>query len=173
MTGRFKVGDKIAAAVLTYKHAALRVGRVEKVHAPTGSIPQTRYTIRDVEGRPHIVSDARSTLIEADEHHTMAELYDYRMVYNAFTAMYFADYGKAIKSWKHFDGELCFGGGWFIVCVSTPKGWVTNHYKEEYWDLFDIPEEETGPEWDGHTPEIALWRLRQMLENPPGKVSAL
>jgi hypothetical protein len=111
--------------------------------------------------------------IEADEHHTMRELYEYRMVYNAFTALYFSDYGKAVKSWRHHDGEPCFGGGWFIVCVTTPSGWVTNHYKEEHWSLFDIPEVSTAPEWDGHTPAIALERLRLMLQDAPATASTL
>lgn len=30
-------------------------------------------------------------------------------------------------------------------------GVYTYHYQNEHWDLFDIPEIETAPEWDGHT----------------------
>jgi hypothetical protein len=98
-----------------------------------------------------------------DEYHTMDELYEYRMVYNAWAAMYFADQGLAIKSWNHHDGELCFGGGWFIVCLYTLDGWVTNHYEAKHWDLFNVPIEETAPEWDGHTPAEGLARLRNAL----------
>lgn len=164
MTDGFKIGDKIAAAVLTYKHAALRVGVVEKIHPPTRSIPQERYTIRDKDDNAHVVSVARAVLIEADEHHTMEELYEQRMLYNAYAALYFDDHGRAVKSWKHHDGELCFGGGWFIVCLSMPDGkWVTNHYEEKHWDLFDIDEVPLAPEWDGHTPAEGLARLRKFL----------
>lgn len=172
----FKIGDKIAAAVLSYKRADLRVGVIEKIHPPTGSINVERYTIRDDQGYTHVVSSSRAVRVEADKHHTMAELYDYRMVYNAFTARHFSEYGKAVKSWKHYDGEVPFGepfGTWFIVGVLTPEGWVTNHYKGEFWDLFDIEEHPRGPKWDGHTPAEGLARLRNMLENPPATASAL
>jgi hypothetical protein len=161
---RFKVGDKIAAAVLTYKHAALRVGVIEKIHPPTGSISETRFTIRDENNRPCVVSSARSVLIEADEHHTMKELYEYRMLYNAATVNAWTERGAhTFKSYRHYDGELCFGGGWFIVGILTIEGWVTNQYQDEHWDLFDAPEVDTAPEWDGHTPAEAAQRLRNAL----------
>lgn len=61
----FKVGDKIAAAVLAWgKKAALRVGVIDKIHPPTTSISESRFTIRDENGKPHIVSAARSIVIE-------------------------------------------------------------------------------------------------------------
>lgn len=46
------------------------------------------------------------------------------------------------KSWRHNDGELCFGGGWFIVSAMLPTGLISNHYKAEDWDLFQVPEVE-------------------------------
>jgi hypothetical protein len=161
----FKVGDRIAAAVLSNKNSALRVGRVEKIHPRTTSTPETRMTIRLDDGRACIVSAARSVLIEADEHHTMTELYEYRMVYNAHAANLWARHGThfVAKSWRHGDGEECFGGGWFIVVAHVGDGMISNHYKAEHWDLFKIPEMDTAPEWDGHTPAIALERLRNAL----------
>jgi len=160
----FKVGDKIASAVRTgNNNPSLRVGVIERIHERTYAIGARRFTIRADDGRAHVVSEDRSVHIEADEHHTMDELYEYRMVYNAWTAKYFTGMGRAVKSWRHHDGELCFGGGWFIICLYTLDGWVTNHYKAEYWDMFDATEVETAPEWDGHTPAIALERLRNAL----------
>lgn len=173
---RFKIGDKIAAAVLNYKRADLRVGVIEKIHPPTGSINVERYTIRDEDNRPHVVSSSRAVRVEHDGFHSMEELYDYRMVYNAFTAAYFAEHGKAVKSWLHHDGEPPFGkpwGTWFIVAVHTPEGWATNHYTGEHWDLFHIPAKHEAPPWDGHTPEVALQRLKNMLASPPALVSIL
>lgn len=67
MTG-FRIGDEIAAAVLSYKHAALRVGVIEKIHPPTGTIREERYTIRDEKGNPFVVSRARSVLIKNTAH---------------------------------------------------------------------------------------------------------
>lgn len=97
----------------------------------------------------------------ADEHHSIEELYDYRLAYNALTFNEWAARGKygVHKSWRHSDGELCFGGGWFIVCATTPHGLVSNHYHEQHWDMFDCEHRELPVEYDGHTPQEALQRL--------------
>lgn len=64
------------------------------------------------------------------------------------------------KSIRHHDGELCFGGGWFIVVANLPSGQISNHYEMKYWDLFKIPETEKAKyEWDGHTSEDVIKRL--------------
>ena len=164
MAVSFKIGDKIAAAVLSYKRASLRVGVIEKIHDPTRAIPVVRFTIRDAEGNAHVVSSKQATHVEADEHHTMQELYLYRMLYNAWAIRGWTAEGRSFKSWRHNDGELCFGGGWFIVgAYIEGQGWVTNHYKAEAWDLFDAPEADFAPEWDGHTPADAAERLLRGL----------
>lgn len=97
----------------------------------------------------------------SDGHHTFDELYEYRMVYNAMLFNEFAVQGKygVHKSKRHFTGEECFGGGWFIVMANLPTGQVSNHYKLNYWNMFDIPEKEKADEWDGHSPEIAKNRM--------------
>lgn len=102
-----------------------------------------------------------------DGYHTMDELYRYRMLYNAHAAKAWADKGVAVKSWRHSDGEECFGGGWFVVVATLhPHGQVSNHYEAEHWDLFDVPEVERAPEWDGHTPAEAADRLAAALRTP-------
>lgn len=165
----FKIGDKIAAAVRSgNNHPGLRVGRIERIHHRTNTIGVRRFTIRDDDGKATVVSEDRSVHVEADKYHTMDELYDYRLAYNAYAALWFADYGKAVKSWKHHDGEDCFGGGWFIVCLSVGDKWVTNHYEAKHWGLFDIPEVDLAPEWDGHTAAEGLERLMEPLRNPLG-----
>lgn len=101
-----------------------------------------------------------------DEYHTMSELYDYRMAYNALAAWSFWQMGfKVVKSKKHHDGELCFGGEYFIVVMELPTGQVSNHYKLEHWNAFPIPEEELPPKWDGHTPEVAFNRMYNFMTN--------
>lgn len=96
-----------------------------------------------------------------DGFHTMDELYDYRMAYNALLFNEWAAQGKydTHKSWNHADGLPCFGGGWFVVYATTPHGQVSNHYAAKHWGLFRIPERDTPAEWDGHTPQDALERL--------------
>lgn len=96
-----------------------------------------------------------------DEYHTLQELYDYRAVYNAllFNEWYMQDKHDVHKSWKHSDGEPCFGGGWFVVVATTRWGQVTNHYPADKWGMFNIPERDTAATYDGHTPDVALRRL--------------
>lgn len=99
----------------------------------------------------------------SDGYHTHNELYDYRMLYNAHAAAGWLAAGhRVVKSWKHSDGELCFGGGWFVVAAELPTGQVTNHYEAKHWALFNVPEE-TPPAYDGHTPAEAADRLRSAL----------
>lgn len=99
-----------------------------------------------------------------DEYHTMAEIYHYRMLYNAHAAVMWKLMGyEVVKSTRHSNGELCFGGGYFIVTVQLPTGQVSNHYKMEYIDLFRVPEVRVAPPWDGHTPEIAANRLYNFM----------
>lgn len=101
----------------------------------------------------------------SDGYHTFNELYEYRLVYNALYANEFAKRQPLAvnKSKRHADGELCFGGGWFVVTMFLPTGQVTNHYELKDWDKFHCDELDTAPEWDGHTPQEALHRLRQQL----------
>ncbi len=97
----------------------------------------------------------------SDGYHTFDELYEYRMLYNAHAAHGWLAAGiPVVKSWRHSDGELCFGGGWFIVTATLPSGQASNHYKAEHWGLFKVPEVYLPPEYDGHTPHDAARRLR-------------
>lgn len=87
----------------------------------------------------------------SDGYHTFNGLYYQRMV--LFAALVNAHKDKAWKSWKHEDGELCFGGDWFIVGIDTPEGSYTYHYEEKDWELFDCVELPVAKHWDGHTEE--------------------
>ena len=115
----------------------------------------------------------------SDGYHTFNELYNFRKVYNAALFNEWAenletssDFGQALfnvpkynvhKSWRHSDGELCFGGGWFIVSAMLPTGLISNHYKAEDWDLFKIPEVEKALfEFDGHTGSDVLERIKNL-----------
>jgi len=97
-----------------------------------------------------------------DGYHTFNELYEFRKMYNAALFNMWAAYKEfpVVKSYKHSDGELCFGGGWFIVSAELPTGQISNHYENKDWDLFRCEEVELAPEWDGHTGEDVLERLK-------------
>jgi len=101
----------------------------------------------------------------SDGYHTFKELYEFRKTYNAVLFNEWATQGKyeVHKSQKHHDGELCFGGGWFVVVAILPTGQIANHYALEDWDLFKIPEVEMALyEYDGHTPADVLERLKTL-----------
>jgi hypothetical protein len=112
----------------------------------------------------------------SDGYHTFQELYEFRKAYNAAL---FNEWGKkgllphpdgnyypkyrVHKSWRHHDGELCFGGGWFIVVAQLPTGQISNHYEAKDWDLFKIPETPKALfPFNGHTPQDVLTRLKQL-----------
>lgn len=125
-------------------------------------------------------ADKKTAITEdtSDGHHTFKELYEFRKVYNA---VLFNEWGKIYtgkfdqgimdfkpkydvhKSWRHYDGELCFGGGWFIVVAILPDGQISNHYEAKDWDLFEIPEfEKSKYPFDGHTAYDVLERLKKI-----------
>lgn len=85
----------------------------------------------------------------SDGFHTFRQLYYQRMM--LFAVIVKQNHDKAWKSLRHEDGELCFGGGWFIVGIDTPEGSYTYHYEDNYYSLFDCEELERSKHWDGHT----------------------
>ena len=100
----------------------------------------------------------------SDGFHTFRQLYYQRMV--LFAVIVKQNKDKAWKSLRHEDGELCFGGGWFIVGVDTPEGSYTYHYEDNYYSLFDCKELERGKHWDGHT-EKDVTRLLSLSSAQP------
>lgn len=123
-----------------------------------------------------IDSELRENL--TDGYHSFWELYEFRKVYNAALFNEWASDSFLVKgrnsnkvaikygvhkSWRHHDGELCFGGGWFIVSAMLPNGLISNHYKAEDWDLFKIPVVEKALyEYDGHVGKDVLERLKAL-----------
>ena len=85
----------------------------------------------------------------SDGFHTFRQLYYQRMM--LFATIVKQNRDKAWKSLRHEDGELCFGGGWFIVGIDTPEGSYTYHYEDNYYSLFDCEELRCAKHWDGHT----------------------
>jgi len=118
----------------------------------------------------------------SDGHHTFDELYNFRKAYNAALFNEWANCNTSTnvllsnppqieylpkydvhKSLRHFDGELCFGGGWFIVVAMLPTGQISNHYKIEDWDLFKVPiTEKAKYKFDGHSSGDVLERLKDL-----------
>ena len=107
-------------------------------------------------------------MLISDGYHTFNVLYDFRAIYNAALFNEWAKQEKynVHKSWRHHDGELCFGGGYFIVTAQLPDGQISNHYKADRWDSFDVPETEKALfPFDGHTAQDVLNRLSNLIDN--------
>ena len=103
----------------------------------------------------------------SDGFHTFNGLYYQRMI--LFAALVHAYKDRAWKSYRHEDGELCFGGGWFIVGIDTPEGSYTYHYENKDFDRFDCVELPCGKHWDGHT-EDDVTRLLSLPTVSPDEV---
>lgn len=98
----------------------------------------------------------------SDGYHTFNELYEFRKAYNAALFNEWAASGKysVHKSKRHYNGEECFGGGWFIVVAQLPDGQISNHYEMKDWDKFQLPEADKALfEYDNHTGADVLHRL--------------
>ncbi len=95
----------------------------------------------------------------------VAELYHYRMLYNALALYGLGSLGcETGRSRRHHTGELCFDGEFFIVWVHLPTGMVTNHYNLEDEKYFSfLVDYHTAPEWDGHTTQEAARRMEDQL----------
>ena len=119
--------------------------------------------IEELLKRPEIPETGIGDL--SDGYHTFNGLYYQRMI--LFAALVRAYKDRAWKSFRHEDGELCFGGGWFIVGIDTPEGRYTYHYENKDFDKFDCVELPRGKHWDGHTEEDVI-RLLSLPEPPKG-----
>ena len=129
------------------------------------TITQTREDEYGNERESVITMEAEDSAKISDGYHTFDELYEFRKVYNALLFNAWAGQGGKYgvhKSKKHFDGEDCFGGGWFIVMATLPSGQISNHYELKDWDLFQCEERERAEQWDGHTSADVLKRLKAL-----------
>lgn len=153
-------------------HIQLRIvfydGNTE-TYPTTLSYNLVKQAIKDLFSRESSKREAEIRIDEntSDGYHTFKELYEFRLLYNAalFNLMFNNADLSVHKSKKHSDGELCFGGGWFVVVAQLPTGQITNHYELKDWDLFQIPERDKAARWDGHTAQDVAKRLRAYLES--------
>ena len=83
----------------------------------------------------------------SDGSHCFDELYYHRMV--LFAVICAQNPFNAWKSWIHDDGTGF--EGYFIVGLETREGQFSYHYEAKYWDMFDVPELDRAPKYDGHT----------------------
>ena len=113
-----------------------------------------RSVLESVDGEPFEVTSAVGEV--SDGYHTFNELYEHR---HALFGMVV----KRMKGWKsrsHADGTSY--PGWFIAGITTKEGQVSYHLPVRLWDEFPGTERERAPEWDGHTSDDVVERLKNM-----------
>lgn len=95
----------------------------------------------------------------SDGYHTFDELYRHRGI---LFALICADHKDiAWKALKHSDGTMY--PGMFLCGIDTPYGQATYHMDlNPFWNLIQVKELTAAPEWDGHTPDMALNRIAAM-----------
>ncbi len=116
---------------------------------------------------------------DCDGYHTFEELYDHRVVLfitlcrtlareseEAFERgllrdLYYRN-GNIWRSKKHSDGTMF--DGMFIMGIRTDPGYqMTYHLPLKFWDETDFAMTlKKAPEWDGHTPDEVLDRMRTL-----------
>lgn len=109
----------------------------------------------------------------SDGYHTFDELYDHRItLYIALCRHMHELLGienpgkyKVWRSKKHSDGELCFGTGTqFVLGIGLTRGnQITYHIPIERWDETEFADTRImAPEWDGHTSQDVIERLKNL-----------
>lgn len=107
---------------------------------------------------------------DCDGYHTFNELYDHRItLYIALCKQvshqpYSSDMYAVWRSKRHSDGSLPFSGLWFVLGIG--KGaWsqITYHLPIDRWNDTNFAETlEKAPDWDGHTSDNVLARLKNL-----------
>lgn len=96
----------------------------------------------------------------SDGYHTFDELYAHRV--RLFSALMRAHPDKSWWSFKHHDGSVW--DGWIIAGIDTPAGPATYHLPVSEIEFFNegVRQLRRGKEWDGHTADDVLERLKSL-----------
>lgn len=100
----------------------------------------------------------------SDGYHTFNELYEHR--HALVLALMAARPDLFWYSLKHYDGERCFGGEYFIVGAKLPNaGAISYHLPISLFNLAVRTSPGTcidkAPEWDGYTADEVVSRLKK------------
>ena len=106
---------------------------------------------------------------DCDGYHTFTELYEHRItLFITLCKMLVFFDGKFPQVWRskrHSDGEICFGTGTqYVLGIGKAKNrQLTYHIPIERWEETHFAETlETAPEYDGHTSDDVIERLKTL-----------
>jgi len=116
----------------------------------------------------YIISDGCDTNKISDGYHTFEELYEHRIhLFIALCKIIDSEWGLGPncpwKTKKYSDGSL-IEGGWFLLGTGIAKGkQITYHLPISKWDDCSFVREfDKAPEFDGHTSDHVLQRLKEL-----------
>lgn len=108
----------------------------------------------------------------SDGYHTFKELYDHRItLFIALCKVLRNDpqyqTGQKSEVWRskcHSDGELAFGGTWFVLGIGKEAGeQMTYHLPIDRWEETEFADTlDKAPDWDNHTAADVLERLKKI-----------
>lgn len=113
-----------------------------------------------------ILPDGKEIECEAgkvsDGYHSFDDLYEHRcLLYCLLSSFYY--------SWKsklHADGTGF--DGWFVAGMEFENGdfkrAITYHLPIRMWEIYSAVEMDRAPEWDGHTSQDVVNRIRETCE---------
>lgn len=115
-------------------------------------------TLRVAKDMPRITRKMTFEVIDpgkiSDGYHTFDELYEHRCL--LFINLCLVH--RAHAYWRpHYLG-------WPLIGLETQFGQITYHVPERLLPLFKEKIREGGPEWDGHTSQDVVERLRRLAE---------
>lgn len=118
-------------------------------------------------GTDDLVVEGPEEMSVSDGYHTFDELYDHRItLFIALCAAQRLFTDKEVwRSKRHSDGELCFGTGTqFVLGINTKAGeQITYHLPLDRWYATNFAVTlDKAPEFDGHTSDDVLHRLKQL-----------
>jgi hypothetical protein len=104
----------------------------------------------------------------ADSYHSMEDLYSHRMTLFIVLCKFFAalnHFGSFKDVWRSkVNGDGSVWEGWFILGINKEEGkQITYHIPIDRWDETNFAETlEKAPDWDGHTPNDVINRLKNL-----------
>lgn len=96
---------------------------------------------------------------DCDGYHTFGELYDHRI---ALWIAFCKFFGGVWRTKTHSDGSKI--EDWFVLGLGQKSGFqITYHLPMKEWDRCGFAETlDKAPEWDGHTSDDVLERLKRL-----------
>lgn len=118
----------------------------------------------------HVDFEPLESECTCDGYHTFDELYEHRITLFIALAKQVnlwdsPRFSTVWKSKRHSDGEICFGTGTqFVLGIGNKNGeQITYHVPIELWDdCYFAKTLEKAPEFDGHTADDVLLRLKKL-----------